>query len=616
MRYFVLLFIVYEFVFYIYFQNLYTNNQQEYHARSVKLVKKSFQSTVDAYGMIYNDCYATQSDTISKLVHMANGASLEQRNKVRKILLKDFMSFFNYQKLNSLNGFHIFDKDGRSLLRFHQPKNYDDMIINKRYSLQKLNKEFIYQDGFEIGVFQESYRFQYPLFYDGEFVGSYEYSVDSQAIIDEMQSFYGDYNQFLMHANLLENMVSYNNIQKYYVKIKIGSRYFYLKKNMNIKKLDSKRLSYIKSLKEFQEALNKSDVKVIDYQYKTLYHAVVVLPVNDIQNKNFAYILVHINKTPILGFKHTFWLEMFLATLFGLMLFRYIYKELGNAKYIKELINLQTDLIVVCNSKYVEDANNAFLDFFDVRDVEFFQDKYGCISTVFLKSQDCIAGVQDGVDWITYIQQNPQKTHRVKMQNKQKEARVFSVDIQKILDTHKYLVLFRDITDELQIKKELEDRANFDTLTHIYNRNRFEYFLDKEIKKAKRYSTTFSLIMFDIDHFKDINDDYGHDVGDIVLKELSALVLNHTREVDIFARWGGEEFMIISQSNIYQSEMFAEKLRQIIQEHKFSHIDTLRCSFGVAQYREDDNIHKIVKRCDSMLYSAKESGRNCVASLK
>ena len=101
-----------------------------------------------------------------------------------------------------------------------------------------------------------------------------------------------------------------------------------------------------------------------------------------------------------------------------------------------------------------------------------------------------------------------------------------------------------------------------------------------------------------------------------MLQELTALVNEHVRDIDVFARWGGEEFMIISNTNIYQSEMFAEKLRKVINEYDFSVIHTLSCSFGITEYREDDTKESIAKRADSMLYSAKHSGRNCVVSFK
>ena len=616
-RYYLLAFILYEFLFATYFYNLYLTNKNEYHKESIHLVQNSLESAVNAYEMTYDDAYARQSDTIAKLTTQANGASIKERDAIREVLLNEFMEFFNYEKLNALNGFHIFDKEGRSLLRFHQPYAHDDKIIDQRYSLQNLYKTFAFQKGFEVGIFQDSYRFQYPLFYDGNFVGSYEYSVDSQSLINEMQNFYGDAHQCLFRANNLQNLIKNKSIEKFYNKIAVGSDTFYMKKKHYAKNINKDRFNYLKDLKVFQKVLYGDTSKVVDYSFDGKDYAVVIYPIHDIQGKIFAYILVHLNGSMLEHFKYTFMIEMFFVTLFGLILGLFIYKELQNRRYFKELIDLQHDLIVVNDGKGIIDTNRAFLNFFCYENLEEYKNDHECICDMFLEVDGYLKKEnKKSIDWIHHVKENPNEEHKVKMLNCKNEERIFSVEIEKIGDSHRFFILFRDITKDLSLKQELEERANFDTLTQIFNRNRFEFFLQQELQKAERYGNIFSLVMFDIDHFKRINDTYGHDVGDIILKELTALIKHHTRDVDIFARWGGEEFMIITQTNIYQTEMFAEKLRSIIEKATFHNNLSVSCSFGVTQYRKEDTLESIVKRCDNMLYSAKESGRNCVASLK
>ena len=616
-RYYVVAFILYEFLFAAYFYNLYLTNKYEYHTQSVKLVKNSLDSAVNAYEMTYDDAYARQSDEIAQLVNQANNASKKVRDSVREELLSKFMSFFNYEQLNALNGFHIFDKDGRSLLRFHKPDAYDDKIINQRYSLQKLYKTFIFQKGFEIGVYQDSYRFQYPLFYDGDFVGSYEYSVDSQSLINEMQNFYGSAHQCLFRADNLQSLIQNKRIKKFYDKVLIGSDIFYIKKEHYAKTIDKERFDFLQHLDQFKKALHKDKSTVVDYTFNGKSYAVVVYPIHDIQGKLFAYILVHLDSSLLEHFKDTFIIEMLFVTLFGLMLGLFIYKEFQNRRYFKELIDLQHDLIVVNDGRGIIDTNRAFLDFFCYDTLEEYKNEHDCICDMFIEVDGYLnKETNNGLDWITHVKEHPNTEHKVKMLNCKKEEKIFSVEIEEITDSHKFFILFRDITKDLYLKQELEERANFDTLTQIYNRNRFEFFLQKELQKAQRYNNVFSLIMFDIDHFKRINDTYGHDAGDRVLKELTQLIKEDTRDVDIFARWGGEEFMIITQTNIYQAEMFAEKLRLKIEKNTFSDKLIVTCSFGITQYRKNDTMQTLIKRCDNMLYSAKESGRNCIASLK
>jgi diguanylate cyclase (GGDEF)-like protein len=222
----------------------------------------------------------------------------------------------------------------------------------------------------------------------------------------------------------------------------------------------------------------------------------------------------------------------------------------------------------------------------------------------------------DGILWIDLLHKYPDAINRVKIESpKTSQVVIFELEFESFTQTNSF-ILFRDITREHHENLELQNRASYDALTKIYNRVSFESELAKELKDALRYEKQFSLIMFDIDHFKNVNDTYGHDVGDIILRELTSLVGGAIRETDFFARWGGEEFMIITHADIAQSEAFAEKLRELVESHDFTEVKSVTSSFGVAQYRKHDTKESIVKRCDEMLYSAKNSGRNCVVSIR
>jgi len=150
-----------------------------------------------------------------------------------------------------------------------------------------------------------------------------------------------------------------------------------------------------------------------------------------------------------------------------------------------------------------------------------------------------------------------------------------------------------------------------DHLTGIYNRRYFQQKIEEEIKRAKRYGNALSVIMIDIDFFKKINDTHGHNVGDEVLVEYSKLIKSYLRDVDVFCRIGGEEFMIIlPYATEEDAQIIAEKLRQEIETHK--QILALTMSFGVTQYIKGESEEFLYKRVDSALYEAKESGRNRV----
>ncbi|HIP44356.1 MAG TPA: GGDEF domain-containing protein [Sulfurospirillum arcachonense] len=164
--------------------------------------------------------------------------------------------------------------------------------------------------------------------------------------------------------------------------------------------------------------------------------------------------------------------------------------------------------------------------------------------------------------------------------------------------------------------KELETLASTCSLTSIYNRRIFEEILLKEISLLKRHPIKkASLIFMDIDHFKEVNDKYGHLVGDEVLIGFCENIDNELRNSDIFARWGGEEFVILlKDTSLKMAQEKAEHLRAKIEEQKIVSV-SLTCSFGVVEINENTTMEKVIKQADDMMYLAKRRGRNQVVSL-
>jgi len=188
---------------------------------------------------------------------------------------------------------------------------------------------------------------------------------------------------------------------------------------------------------------------------------------------------------------------------------------------------------------------------------------------------------------------------------------IFDPKTQKI----KYFVATgKDITENINMINDLQRLATTDTLTGIYNRYKINQIIDEEIARTKRYKENFALIMFDIDHFKEINDTYGHDVGDHILQELSHIISSSIRETDNFGRWGGEEFMLIAPKISREDAIkLAEKLRKIIQNHHFEEVKKITVSIGIALFEDGDDKEEKLKEVDNALYKSKQNGRNRVS---
>jgi len=162
-----------------------------------------------------------------------------------------------------------------------------------------------------------------------------------------------------------------------------------------------------------------------------------------------------------------------------------------------------------------------------------------------------------------------------------------------------------------EVRNKLEIEAIHDPLTNLYNRTHLMDELQGRIKVFERLKQPFSLIFVDIDHFKDINDNCGHLVGDKVLKEFAYIVQEELRDEDKAFRYGGEEFVILAQyNNASQAYKLAERLRMRISEHNFELECPLTISLGISEYHKGDNRDSLLKHADDAMYKAKELGRN------
>lgn len=170
-----------------------------------------------------------------------------------------------------------------------------------------------------------------------------------------------------------------------------------------------------------------------------------------------------------------------------------------------------------------------------------------------------------------------------------------------------------DISDRKQMEKKLEKLAKKDSLTEAYNRSQLNEFIGREMERTSRFNLKLSMIMFDVDNFKQINDTHGHIVGDQVLKKIGCIVRENIRKINYFIRWGGEEFIIITpETDLNKAKAMSERIRKVVESHKFDHAGKVTVSFGVTRLKKEDTIDTFIKRVDDAMYLAKRNGKNRV----
>ena len=170
-----------------------------------------------------------------------------------------------------------------------------------------------------------------------------------------------------------------------------------------------------------------------------------------------------------------------------------------------------------------------------------------------------------------------------------------------------------DITAGKDIEEELRQLSVTDALTGVFNRRYFQQRLAEQLQLAQRIGESLALIMLDIDYFKQVNDTYGHEVGDEVLKELCRRLGQRLRRSDVLCRIGGEEFVVLCPgSQAHQAHELAESLWQVVREQPFATVGQVTASFGVTSWQNGDDADSLLRRADEGVYAAKQAGRDRV----
>jgi diguanylate cyclase (GGDEF)-like protein len=305
-------------------------------------------------------------------------------------------------------------------------------------------------------------------------------------------------------------------------------------------------------------------------------------------------------------------------------------KEIENQKIVlQKIIDSQKSIVILTDFESISFMNKAFEDFFHISSENDFKKRYNSILDVFCESGDylhksCIDKKYHssnkilGNKFYELVNKTDESDRIVVTLDSKLHTKSFYINITNI-DPKKsiYLISLLDITKMTIDKLHTEHIAYTDGLTGVANRNKFEIRFKDEFARAKRYNAPLSIVILDIDNFKQFNDNHGHLIGDEILVMIASECKLVTRETDLFARWGGEEFVfLLPQTKLKNAVIVIEKVQTIINNIKHKTAGNITCSFGITEYKEEDSLETIFKRCDDALYKAKENGRDRIETIE
>jgi len=539
--------------------------------------------------------------TTAIAIALALNELLPKDRKKQKILeyklnhmILDFKEYTNYKNI----WIHILDKNAHFF--------YHSLKMEDRYSYHIQEKELDYLlknrnilSLISVDDFTLNIKAVAPLYNnENKFEGFVE-------VISHFNSIAEDLKKFDVDSVVVVNEEQSKYITQPFTNIYIDKHYI---ANFNAPK---KLLIYLKKygIKNYCKIFNKIENGYViesyplkNYAQEIIGYYIMFKKTKDISHSDLNFFV----------FKWTVFAVLFLMVLAGIinLIFYHILKQ--QKLYYKNILDTLSNMVLIHDKKNIIAANTIFFQYFKrYQTIEEFKKEHQCICKFFVETKGYLSNGNDITQWLDYLLDDTNKQHKAKL-NIDGKIYYFLINATLISKEQEHFsIVFSDITEQEIYKKELEERSLLDPLTGIGNRRKYRQRVEDEMRRECRYKIPFSILSFDIDHFKKVNDMHGHLVGDEVLKEYTQLVRTHLRNLDEVFRIGGEEFLVIVPNTTKEdAAVLAEKLRKKIAEHK--KVVPITVSFGVSQYCECEDEDELLKRVDDALYEAKNSGRNRV----
>jgi len=583
--------LVFVWIYVDYIQKEKNQLEQDIYKNEAKFMEKNLASMIDEKKKSTAAIAITlaSNDLLPELIEQTD--SLEQKLNQ---LISDFKNYTNYKNI----WIHILDKNLHSIYR-SWTNIEDDSLCTKRADLQHVLKHQQILSLVNVDAFSINIKAIVPLYNkQHKFLGLVE-------VISHFNSISKGLKKLDIDSVVVVNKKNSRFIKYPFTKIFIEGRYvanFDAPKSLLEYLHQHNIANYCKAVAIVSDGYIITSYPLRNYKDEAIAYYIMFKDVNSISKTGLNFFVFRWSVFAILG-------VMVLAGIINILLLFYIRKQKA---YYKKILDTSSNIVLVNDKKQIIDANKTFFKYFpEFESIEAFRDEHGCICKFFEDEHEYLKKGKSEYSWLDHIIRNEAKTHKVKM-NINDKIHYFMIYVSLISEEQEhYSVIFADITEQEIYKKELESLSLHDPLTHVGNRRKYQKRIEEEMSRACRYHTTFSIIEFDIDFFKNVNDTLGHISGDKVLVEYSKLVAKHLRDVDEVFRTGGEEFIIIAP-HIGEKEAFklAEKLRKAIEEYKV--ITPITASFGVTEFRRCEDEDELFKRVDYALYEAKNSGRNRV----
>ncbi len=572
-------------------------------------------------------------DEITKIMQEAQASTNLEKVALREELHRLVDKKYQLMKQKGVLQFQFVFPNNESFYRAHKPSKFGDNLTDVRADFKYVNETKTPIRGFVQGKVAHGFRNTFPLFDSKKnHIGAMEISFSSDRFQWYLNRVSNIHSHLLIKKDIFDSEIwkrddlalkYHQSVEDKNYMLSLGDTHSKLK----CIKENKKRLKPAKEVIDSHMLQGKTFAVYVDSMiYDGHIDVVSFFPVQGIDRKTVAWIVSYEESEIIESLLLNKLILKILSLLLSLLMIYFIIKQINAKKDLQEqhkllndIINLTDEIMFITNFKEVRFANTKFKDVFNTSRIktlkesdthnvlDIFQEVDGYLHKGLLENDEL---------FISLLLRTAPEKRMVTLLDENFQARVFKIDVTKTEDKQNCLVTLADITKIREQQIIVERKAYIDGLTNVYNRNKFDEIFGSEIQCSKRYKSPLSIALLDIDKFKDFNDTYGHLIGDEVLVTLAQTVNSHVRETDTFARWGGEEFVVLfKNTSSDDAKNISGKLKNYIEENTHSIAGKITASFGVTEYQEGDTLKSMFERCDKALYLAKENGRNRVEVL-
>jgi len=569
-----------------------------------------------------------------ELLEKSYNATIDEKAKNRERLYKELLEQYETAKEQGILQIQFVFPNNISFLRVHKPSKYGDDLTDIREDFKYVNRTKKSIRGFTHGKTSHGFRNTFPIFNKkNEHIGALEISFTSESFQWYLNNISHIHSHFLIRKDIF-NAKSWKRNDMVLKYIQSSENIDYM---LNLGTIHTRKLCLIDNMKKIKPIANKIYAGMKKGDAFGLYvcdnHNVEVisfLPIKNLENKSVAWIVAYKDSLIINDALYMKKLIRVLTFILSLIIIYFLVIQIRakqqlseknrliqqEQKLVNDILNLTDNIIVVTDFKDIKYSNNKFKNLVNIeRSQQLNKIMKHNILDIFVKSDGYLHTglLEENENFPALISRTAPENRVVSIFDRERKLKVFNISITKSEDSDDYLVTLTDITKMREHYEQTEAKAYIDSLTSVYNRYKFDEIFQMELQYAKEYKKPFCMAIVDIDKFKDFNDKYGHLIGDEVLIQMTESIQENLRSTDTFARWGGEEFVILFKDIVLDEAIIvSNKLRSVVSQNTHPVAGHITISLGLTQYIEGDDMQSIFQRCDDALYKAKGNGRNRV----